>query len=199
MNPTQRLRFLLATHNKGKLREIGLALSSVNIEFESLSGRDPLSQPVERGLTFAENARLKAEHYYRLTGIPTLAEDSGLLVDALDGRPGVYSARLAPTDSERIKKLLAMLDSLSGHFSRNARFVSAICLLLPDRLIEVEAEVRGEITREPRGSHGFGYDPVFYYPSLQKTFAEMTVEEKNRVSHRARALRKLQQKIRSEL
>ncbi len=191
MSPTQRLRFLLATHNRGKVREIRSALSKFNIELDSLPGQGNLSQALEVGSTFAENARLKAEHYYQLSGNPTLAEDSGLLVEALDGKPGVHSARFAPTDKERVEKLLRMLDSISSHFSRGARFVSAICLILPDHLIEVTGEVQGELTREPRGNHGFGYDPIFYYSPLEKTFAQLTTEEKNQVSHRARALEKL--------
>ena len=191
MNPTQSLQFLLASHNRGKVREIRSALSEFKIEFDSLLGRGDLSQALEIGSTFSENARLKAEHYYQLTGTPTLAEDSGLLVEALEGKPGVHSARFAPTDQERIEKLLQMLDSIPAPVSRAARFVSAICLFLPDQLIEVTGEVPGELTREPRGTHGFGYDPIFYYPPLKKTFGQMTMEEKNKVSHRARALEQL--------
>ncbi len=185
------MRFLLATQNKGKAREIRSAFSPFNIELESLLERDNLSEALESGTSFAENARLKAEHYYQLTGLPTLADDSGLVVDALGGKPGVHSARFAPTDKERIEKLLRMLDSRPGPSSRSARFVSAICLLLPEDLIEVTGEVQGELTQEPRGTHGFGYDPIFYYPPLGKTFAQMTVEEKNQISHRARALETL--------
>jgi XTP/dITP diphosphohydrolase len=185
------LRFLLATQNRGKVREICSALSLFNIEFEFLLGRDDLPEALESGMTFAENARIKAEHYHQLTGLPTLAEDSGLVVDALGGKPGVHSARFAPTDKERIEKLLRMLDSRPGPSSRSARFVSAICLLLPEELIEVTGEVQGELAQEPRGTHGFGYDPIFYYPPLGKTFAQMTVEEKNQISHRALALKKL--------
>jgi len=185
------LRFLLATQNRGKVREIRSALLPFNIEFEFLLGRDDLPEALESGTTFVENARLKAAHYHQLTGLPTLAEDSGLVVDALDGKPGVHSARFAPTDKERIEKLLRMLDSRPGPASRSARFVSAICLLLPENLIEVTGEVQGELTQEPRGTHGFGYDPIFYYPPLGKTFAQMTVEEKNQISHRARALEEL--------
>ena len=191
MTPTSRLRFLLATQNKGKVREIRSALSSLNIEFESLLGRNDLPEALESGTTFAENARLKAAHYHQLTGLPTLAEDSGLVVDTLGGKPGVHSARFAPTDKERIEKLLRMLDSRPSPSSRSARFVSAICLLLPEDLIEVTGEVQGELAQEPRGTHGFGYDPIFYYPPLGKTFAQMTVEEKNQISHRARALEEL--------
>ncbi len=191
MTPISKLRFLLATQNRGKVREICSALSLFNIEFEFLLGRDDLPEALESGMTFAENARIKAEHYHQLTGLPTLAEDSGLVVDALGGKPGVHSARFAPTDKERIEKLLRMLDSRPGPSSRSARFVSAICLLLPEDLIEVTGEVQGELAQEPRGTHGFGYDPIFYYPPLGKTFAQMTVEEKNQISHRALALERL--------
>ncbi len=191
MIPTSKLRFLLATQNKGKVREICSALSLFNIEFEFLLGRDDLPEALESGTTFVENARLKAAHYHQLTGLPTLAEDSGLVVDALGGKPGVHSARFAPTDKERIEKLLRILDSRPGPSSRSARFVSAICLLLPEDVIEVTGEVQGELAQEPRGTHGFGYDPIFYYPPLGKTFAQMTVEEKNQISHRAQALEKL--------
>lgn len=195
MTPISKLRFLLATQNRGKVREICSALSLFNIEFEFLLGRDDLPEALESGMTFAENARIKAEHYHQLTGLPTLAEDSGLVVDALGGKPGVHSARFAPTDKERIEKLLRMLDSRPGPTSRSARFVSAICLLLPEDLIEVTGEVQGELAQEPRGTHGFGYDPIFYYPPLGKTFAQMTVEEKNQISHRALALEKLRERF----
>ncbi len=191
MTPISKLRFLLATQNRGKAREIRSALSPFNIEFEFLLGRDDLPEALESGTTLAENARLKAEHYHQLTGLPTLAEDSGLVVDALGGKPGVHSARFAPTDKKRIEKLLRMLNSRPDPSSRSARFVSAICLLLPEDLIEVTGEVQGELAQEPRGTHGFGYDPIFYYPPLGKTFAQMTMEEKNQISHRARALEKL--------
>jgi len=191
VTPISKLRFLLATQNRGKVREICSALSLFNIEFEFLLGRDDLPEALESGMTFAENARIKAEHYHQLTGLPTLAEDSGLVVDALGGKPGVHSARFAPTDKERVEKLLRMLDSRPGPSSRSARFVSAICLLLPEEQIEVTGEVQGELAQEPRGTHGFGYDPIFYYPPLGKTFAQMTVEEKNQISHRALALERL--------
>ena len=191
MNPTPRLRFLLATHNKGKVREIRLALSQFDIEFESFDQYTNFFEAQETGSTFAANARLKALHYQSLTGIPTLAEDSGLAVDRLGGEPGIRSARFAPTDERRIAKLLKMMDSFSDDAARTARFISAICLILPHRVIEVMGEVQGRITRAPRGNQGFGYDPVFYYAPLEKTFAQMRIEEKNAVSHRAFALKKL--------
>ena len=195
MNPTHKLRFLLATHNKGKVREIRLALSQFDIQCESLQQYNPLPEAQETGSTFVENARLKAQHYQTLTGISALAEDSGLAVDGLGGEPGIRSARFAPTDDKRIAKLLRMMDSFSNDTDRTARFVSAICLILPSRIIEVVGEVQGRITRTPRGEEGFGYDPVFYYAPLEKTFAQMTTEEKNRVSHRAIALKKLVGKL----
>ena len=195
MNPTHKLRFLLATHNKGKVREIRLALSQFDIQCESLQQHNPLPEAQETGSTFVENARLKAQHYQTLTGISALAEDSGLAVDGLGGEPGIRSARFAPTDDKRIAKLLRMMDSFSNDTDRTARFVSAICLILPSRIIEVVGEVQGRITRTPRGEEGFGYDPVFYYAPLEKTFAQMTTEEKNRVSHRAIALKKLVGKL----
>jgi len=187
------IKILLATGNEGKRRELETLLKDLPIEILSLASFEILPEPLEDGLTFAENARRKAEHYYRLTGIPTIADDSGLEVDVLDGEPGVRSARFAPTDAERIAKLLDQLKSrnLTGESAVSARFVCAICAMLPDRRIEVEGRVEGRITREPRGDRGFGYDPVFYYPPLKKTFAEMSSEEKNRVSHRGKALRKL--------
>ena len=191
MNPTRRLRFLLATQNNGKVREIRLALSQFEIDLESLDQHSNLPEAEETGSTFSENAHLKALHYQRLTGISSLAEDSGLAVDGLGGEPGIYSARFAPTDEKRIAKLLEMMDSFTQEAERTARFVSAVCLILPSRVIEVVGEVEGRITRTPRGDKGFGYDPVFYYEPLERTFAQMTVDEKNRVSHRAIALKKL--------
>jgi XTP/dITP diphosphohydrolase len=184
------LQFLLATHNKGKVREISLALSRFDINLESLDQYD-VPEARETGSTFAENAHLKAEHYQALIQLPTLAEDSGLAVDGLGGEPGIHSARFAPSAEECIARLLETMDSLSEAADRTARFVSAICLILPSRTIEVEAEVKGRITRVPRGEKGFGYDPVFYYPPLDRTFAQLTAQEKNRVSHRALALKKL--------
>jgi XTP/dITP diphosphohydrolase len=137
-----------------------------------------------------ENARLKADFYSRLTGLDTLGDDSGLEVAALENRPGVFSARYAgagASDDERMDKLLA---ELSHCQNRRARFVTAVCLSRAGRPLKAfSGMVRGEILAEKKGNHGFGYDPLFYYPPLRKTFAELTLEEKNIVSHRARALR----------
>jgi XTP/dITP diphosphohydrolase len=159
------------------------------IRLLSLSEADVQAEVDESGTTFAENARLKADFYSRLTGLDTLGDDSGLEVMALENRPGVFSARYAgagANDDERIAKLLAELVDIQD---RRARFVAAVCLSRAGQpLKSFTGLVRGEILREKKGSHGFGYDPLFYYPPLGKTFAELSLEEKNRVSHRARAL-----------
>lgn len=151
----------------------------------------------ETGTTFAENARLKALDGARRFGAPCLADDSGLCVDALDGRPGVYSARYAETNEARIAKLLGELQGVPAE-RRTAAFVCAIALAFPDgRLIEVEGRCEGTITEGPRGAGGFGYDPVFLVPALGRTFAEITADEKNRMSHRANAVAKLRRALAS--
>jgi XTP/dITP diphosphohydrolase len=147
----------------------------------------------ESGNTFAENARAKAVACSRLTQFPVLADDSGLEVDALGGRPGVFSARYAgpgATDSDRVRKILEELEISGG--GREARFVCVLALAQAGAMIhECEGECRGTITREPRGQNGFGYDPIFFFSELGKTFAELSASEKNRYSHRARAVASL--------
>ncbi len=187
----RKLRLLLATKNKGKLIEVQDALRGLPLILETLVQYPDLPDAVEDGPTFAANAKLKSEHYRRLTGLATLADDSGLAVEMLDGAPGIHSARLAPSDDARIRKLLLMLDQVDPDWTNlgaRARFVCALCLSRPGGQIEVEGEVWGQIIPTPRGDGGFGYDPVFYYPPSGKTFAELTLVEKNRVSHRAKAL-----------
>ncbi len=188
------MHLLLATKNRGKIEEIQISLRGLDIDFESLPTQGDLSEPTENGSTFGQNARIKAEHYYRLSGIPALADDSGLVIDVLQGAPGVRSARFAPTDERRIEKLLRKLGNL-GHAEldrrRTARFICALCLYLPGQIIEVEGTVEGQITEEPCGSAGFGYDPIFYYPPLDKTFGEMSSSQKSTISHRGRALQEL--------
>ena len=192
------ITLLLATRNLGKKREIQSCLQEkqLTIRLLSLTEADVQADVDESGTTFLENARLKADFYSRLTGLDTLGDDSGLEVMALENRPGVFSARYAgagASDDERIAKLLA---ELMASQDRRARFVSAVCLSRAGHpLKSFTGLVRGEILREKKGSHGFGYDPLFYYPPLGKTFAEMSLEEKNRVSHRARALRQVREFI----
>jgi XTP/dITP diphosphohydrolase len=185
---------LLATRNPGKKREIQNLLQEIqpSLCLLSLAEAGVQADVDESGTTFLENARLKADFYSRLTGLDALGDDSGLEVMALGNRPGVFSARYAgagASDDERITKLLA---ELADSTDRRARFVSAVCISRAGRpLKSFIGLVRGEILREKKGSHGFGYDPLFYYPPLGKTFAELSLEEKNRVSHRARALGKV--------
>ena len=193
------LRLLLATQNKGKLRELEAVLGDLGVKLVSLSEFNNLPTATEDGATCEENARKKALHYWHLTKVPTIADDSGLVVDALGGRPGVLSARYARDDRARIDRLLTELkhlDSAEAHRLRTAHFVCAICVVLSEgALIEVVGEVCGYITTEPRGEGGFGYDPVFYYPPAEKTFAEMEASQKNSVSHRAEALTKLNRRF----
>ena len=195
-------RILLATGNQGKKAEMASILGDSRRELLTLQDFPGLPEAVEDGLTFAENARKKALHFLDFTGIPVIADDSGLEVEALGGAPGVFSSRYADTDSERISRLLRELDqALSQDPSpgRSARFACAICLAIPGgKLVETFGEVQGLILDEPRGEGGFGYDPVFLYPPVNKTFAEIPSEIKNSISHRANALEALKGLIRNK-
>jgi XTP/dITP diphosphohydrolase len=186
-------QLVIATRNAGKIREFRNLLLPLKAEVLSLSDLDIDSEIEESGSTFAENARLKAIGYSRLIQIPVLADDSGLEVEALGGRPGIYSARYAgpgASDADRIRKLLDELEKSSG--GREARFVCSLALAQDGvLLLESEGECRGIISREPRGTNGFGYDPVFYFPELGKAYAELIEAEKNAHSHRSRAVASL--------
>jgi XTP/dITP diphosphohydrolase len=191
---SNRAKLLVATTNAGKVREIGRALTGLPFEVVSLAEVLPKASYRERGRTFLENARGKSRRYARLSGLLTLAEDSGLEVEALGGAPGVHSARFArpdPTDERNLRKVLRLLRD-APRPKRRARFVCAMVLTGPDGVVaEILSEVRGIIAASPKGSNGFGYDPIFYYPPLGKHFAELPPEAKNAVSHRGRALKKL--------
>lgn len=173
------------------------ALHGLGVQFLTLDRFDNLPEPDETGSTFSVNALLKAQHYHALTQLPCLADDSGLTVDALDGEPGIHSARYACSDAKRIRKLLQRLQQSPKRLSlgRKARFFCSLCLFGQRLRIEVEGVVEGEITSEPRGQGGFGYDPVFYYPPLRRTFAQISPAQKNTVSHRALALKRLRQQL----
>lgn len=182
-------RVLLASTNAHKLEELQAIFRDVP-GFELALAPEPL-EVEETGKTFAENARLKAEAYAQRFGVPALADDSGLTVEALDGRPGVYSARYAPSDRERIAKLLGELTGVPSD-RRGAAFVCAMALVYPDgRTIAVEGRRPGRILEAPRGEGGFGYDPVFLVPERNQSFAELSAQEKNALSHRALAAAKL--------
>ncbi len=191
------MRLLLATANEGKLREFRAALSDTGHSIIAAREFGILPSPRETGKSFAANARIKARHYFQLTGVASLSDDSGLMVDALRGEPGIHSARYAPTTRERIAKLLGQLAHIppDDFPARRAHFVCALCLYGPMGMIEVESSVSGVIIDRPRGESGFGYDPVFYYPPLKKTFAELSSKEKNRISHRAKALVQLRARL----
>jgi XTP/dITP diphosphohydrolase len=180
---------VLATNNENKVKEFKELLKDTPVEIKYLKDYGPLPEAVEDGETFDDNAYKKAFHYARVLGLPCLADDSGLAVDALDGRPGVYSARYAgenATDQENCDKLLAEME---GKKDRKAHFVCVLSLATPGGpALTWEGRCDGEITTERQGESGFGYDPVFYSPELGKTFAEVSMEEKSKVSHRGRAL-----------
>jgi XTP/dITP diphosphohydrolase len=189
-----RTALLLATSNRGKIREIRESLRDFPLTIRGLGETLPGLRHRERGRSFLENARAKSLSYSRKWKGLTLAEDSGLEIDALGGAPGVYSARFSrprPTDEKNNRKVLRLLADVP-ECDRRARFVCVMVLAREGRVIkEFRGEVRGRIGREPRGSNGFGYDPLFYYPPLRKTFAELPRGVKNEISHRGRALRKL--------
>jgi XTP/dITP diphosphohydrolase len=186
-------RLLVATGNPGKLREFAAALGEAGVEVVGMDALSDRSEVEESGATFEENARRKAEAYSLRTDLPVLADDSGLDVDALGGRPGVMSARLggpAMSDAARCRAVLKGLVDVPDA-ERTARFRCVIALARRGRtLATYEGVVEGLILREMRGAGGFGYDPIFFHPPSGKTFAEMSVEEKQRLSHRGAALRK---------
>lgn len=187
-------RLVLATRNEGKIQEVRQLLAGLDLEVVDLSAYPDAPQVPEDGETFAENAREKALATAAHTREWALADDSGLEVDALKGAPGVHSARYAGhhgDDEGNIKKLLAELRDVPGD-RRTARFFCALALASPDgALITAEGECRGRIGYGPKGANGFGYDPVFFVPAYGRMMAELSDEEKNRISHRGRALLKM--------
>jgi len=194
-------KIVIASKNEGKIKEFSSMLAVLKVSFLSLLDFPEIGEIPENGTTFAENALIKARTVARTTGLPALADDSGLMVDALGGRPGVYSARYAgePRDDlKNIQKLLKELENVPEN-QRTARFVAALCLYFPDgSYLTSEGECSGLILKELRGSFGFGYDPVFYLPAYGKTMAELPLEIKNKISHRSRALAALLSKIKEE-
>ena len=183
---------LVATTNPGKIREIRGILRGAPVDIVTLDALPPLEEPDETGRTFMENARLKALYYHRQTGLPAVADDSGLEVAALDGAPGIHSARWHGSDyTVKFRKIHELLRERGANGSP-ARFVCAVALASDGRIeYETEGTVEGEIAAEPRGSHGFGYDPIFFYPPLGKTLGEVEDEVKAGLSHRGAAFRAL--------
>jgi XTP/dITP diphosphohydrolase len=183
---------VLATGNKGKVSEIKELFKGFNIEIKSLLDFDPIPSVIEDGKTFEENAYKKASFSAKVLGLPALADDSGLVVEALGGAPGVYSSRYAGNDATDPDRIIKLLMDMRGKINRRAHFESVIIIAVPlGPALTFKGRCDGVITHEPRGENGFGYDPVFYYPPLDKTFAQMSREEKNGVSHRGKAMMKL--------
>jgi XTP/dITP diphosphohydrolase len=187
---------VLATHNAGKISEFKLLLSRFNLEIKGLKEFDPIPAVEEDGLSFEQNATKKARFTARVLGLPAIADDSGLMVQALNGMPGVYSARYAgagATDERNNRKLL---EAMSGVTERQASFVCVIAIAVPRGEVRTfEGQCEGILAESPRGNQGFGYDPLFYYPPLKKTFAQLTREEKSQISHRGRAMAELEEEF----
>jgi XTP/dITP diphosphohydrolase len=183
---------VLATRNGGKIKEFQEMLKDFPVEIKNLNDFGPIPEVEEDGETFDDNAYKKALFAAKVLGLPAIADDSGLVVEALAGAPGVKSARYAgekATDQDNINKLLKELE---GQSNRKAAFECVLSIAVPSGpALTYEGRCEGEITLQPQGDAGFGYDPVFYYPEYGKTFAEISSDEKNRVSHRGRALAEL--------
>jgi XTP/dITP diphosphohydrolase len=187
---------VLATTNKGKTREFQKLLKNFPITIKNLADFGPIPDVIEDGETFDDNAYKKASFTARVLGYPAIADDSGICVEALDGEPGVYSARYAgenASDADNVKK---MLENLQNHDNRKAAFKCVISIAVPTgAALTYEGDCKGVITDEPIGDNGFGYDPLFFYPQLNKTFAQLTIEEKGEVSHRGRAIKQITKEI----
>jgi len=185
---------VLATRNNGKLREIGTSLNIPSLTYKSLNDFLDLPEIIEDGSSFQKNAFKKARTVSNSLNLPVLADDSGLNVDCLKGAPGIYSARFAgpkATDQENYQKLLSLLQGVPEE-KRTARFVCVLVFCEPfGRWFQTEGVWEGLIAQAPKGDQGFGYDPIFYLPELQKTVAQLSLETKSRISHRSKALEKM--------
>jgi XTP/dITP diphosphohydrolase len=190
------MTLLLATTNAGKLREIEAILEGAGVTLVTLRDYPGIPEPEETGATFAENARLKALYYQQATGLPSVADDSGLEIAALDNAPGVHSARWHGTDYAHKFRMIREALQERGLSGSEARFVCHIALARDGRIVyEAEGIVNGELTARPRGDNGFGYDPIFFYPPLNKTLAELDQTQKSAVSHRGQAFSQLRRHI----
>jgi len=185
------MKYLLASFNPSKLREIKSILPE-NIEIVCLADIPGAEEPEEDGDTLEANAKIKAAYGYQLTGLPTIADDTGLLTEALNGRPGVYSARYAGEPSNAENNMQKLLQELMPHDNRKAEFKTVIALMQKEGdLLYFTGELKGTIADAPKGNRGFGYDPVFIPETDKRTLGEYSAEEKNKISHRAKALKKL--------
>lgn len=190
------MRILIGSNNKKKLAELQGLLGEYGVELVTPAQMNIDIEPDENGSTFEENSFIKASVFAKVSGLPCIADDSGLVVDALDGRPGVYSARYAGENSSDDVKMDTLLGELEGVTDRSAAFVSVATYCTPEgEAISARGECKGIILTEKRGTNGFGYDPLFYMPEAGKGFGEMTSEEKAMYSHRSRALAVLKEKL----
>ncbi|OEU66705.1 MAG: Non-canonical purine NTP pyrophosphatase [Desulfobacterales bacterium S5133MH16] len=186
------IALVIATRNKGKTAEIKDLLKGFPVDIKNLDDFGPIPPLKEDGNTFDENAYQKASFAARILGFPALADDSGLLVEALGGAPGIHSARYAGENATDEQRYFKLLEEMQGKSNRSAAFECVISIAVPTGpALTYESRCQGLITENPAGSNGFGYDPIFFYPPLNKTFAELTREEKNRVSHRGKAFAEL--------
>ena len=187
------MKIILATHNTDKRKEMMAVLADLNIEILSLADFPQVGEIVEDGETLTENAIIKAKAVFDITGIPAISDDTGLSVDALHGAPGVYSARYAgenATYADNVEKLVDEMKNVLPE-NRGAQFQTIMVYIDKDTELIADGVVKGQIANASKGVGGFGYDPVFYIPEQEKTFAEMTIQEKNQISHRGIALRNL--------
>lgn len=191
-------RIIFATGNQGKMREIRMIMEDLGIPVVSMKDAGIKAEIEENGASFAENAAIKARAIMEMTGEIVMADDSGLVIDYLDGAPGIYSARFMGEDTSYDIKNSALLEKLKGvpEEKRTARFVCSIACALPDgRLLESEGTMEGIIGYEIKGENGFGYDPIFYLPECGCTSAEISPARKNELSHRGKALRSMKEKL----
>ena len=183
------MKVVLASHNQKKMVEMKAILSQMGVEVLSQAEVGVDLEPEETGTTFEENARIKARAVMEAAGLPAIADDSGLMVDALGGDPGVYSARYGGPGLDDTGRWQLLLKNMAGESNRACKFVSVICCAFPDGgEVMARGECPGILAQGPSGDGGFGYDPIFYLPQLGKTMAQLTPAEKNQISHRARAL-----------
>ncbi|KSU83735.1 XTP/dITP diphosphohydrolase [Fictibacillus enclensis] len=192
------MKVLIATKNAGKVKEFQFMFAEMGVEVSSLLDVENAPDVEETGTTFAENARLKAEEIANLYHLPVISDDSGLVIDALGGRPGVFSARYAGIEKDDEKNMDKVLDEMRSvpEEERTARFVCTLAIARPGKeTVIVEGHCEGSIAYKKTGSHGFGYDPIFLVQGISKTMAELTKEEKNQISHRAKALAELKDQM----
>ena len=194
------MKAVLASHNKKKMAEMRAILGELGVEVLSQSDVGLDMEPEETGTTFEENSRIKAVAIMEATGLPAIADDSGLVVEALDGAPGVYSARYGGEGLDDTGRWQLLLKNMEGKEDRACKFVSVICCAFPDGTeLMARGEVHGVVAQGPKGEGGFGYDPVFWLPERGKSMAELTAEEKNQISHRGNALRVFKKELEKKL